>query len=85
MGVEFRTIRELYEITLDGSQIEKDSLDIVELEGWVRTNRCNGKLGFIELNDGTYFRNAQIVYSSESECFKTLEKVGTAYALKITG
>ena len=25
MGVEFRTIRELYEITLDGSQIEKDS------------------------------------------------------------
>ena len=31
MGVEFRTIRELYEITLEGSQIEKDSLDIVEL------------------------------------------------------
>ena len=77
MGVEFRTIRELYEITLDGSQIEKDSLDLVEIEGWVRTNRCNGKLGFIELNDGTYFRNAQIVYSSEEEeCFKVLEKVG---------
>ena len=44
MGVEFRTIRELYEITLDGSQIEKDSLDIVELEGWVRTNRNNGSI-----------------------------------------
>ncbi len=85
MGVEFRTIRELYEITLEGSQMEKDSLDLVEIEGWVRTNRCNGKLGFIELNDGTYFRNAQIVYSSEEECFKTLEKVGTAYALRIVG
>ena len=45
MGVEFRTIRELYEITYEGSQIEKDSLDLVEIEGWVRTNRCNGKLG----------------------------------------
>ena len=31
MGVEFRTIRELYEITLEGSQIEKDSLDLVEI------------------------------------------------------
>ena len=85
MGVEFRTIRELYEITLEGSQIEKDSLDLIEVEGWVRTNRCNGKLGFIELNDGTYFRNAQIVYSSDSECFTTCEKVGTSYALKIVG
>ena len=85
MGVEFRTIRELYEITLDGSQIEKDSLDLIEIEGWVRTNRCNGKLGFIELNDGTYFRNAQIVYSSDSECFNTCEKAGTSYALKIVG
>ena len=85
MGVEFRTIRELYEITSEGSQIEKDSLDLIELEGWVRTNRCNGKLGFIELNDGTYFKNAQIVYSNDSECFATCEKVGTSYALRIVG
>ena len=59
---EFETIRELYEMVLSGSLEEKEALAYVELEGWVRTNRDSGKLGFIALNDGTYFKNAQIVY-----------------------
>ena len=62
---EFVTARELFELVHMGSEIEKDQLEYVELDGWVRTNRNNGSVGFIELNDGTYFRNAQIVYSSE--------------------
>ena len=60
--LEFMTSRELYEMVLSGSHVEVDSVEFVQLQGWVRTNRCNGKLGFIELNDGSYFRNVQLVY-----------------------
>ena len=38
-------------------RMELDGLEFVQLQGWIRTNRSSGKLGFIELNDGTYFRN----------------------------
>ena len=55
--VEFKTIRELYEAVNYGDQLMLDSIDNVELEGWIRTNRDNGSIGFIELNDGTYFKN----------------------------
>ena len=63
---EFMTIRELYEIVLSASHVELDSLEYVQLQGWIRTNRCSGKLGFIELNDGTYFRNACLLYTSDA-------------------
>ena len=59
---EFKTVRELYESCYYGDHILLDSLDEIGLEGWIRTNRNNGSIGFIELNDGTYFKNAQIVY-----------------------
>lgn len=57
---EFMTIRELYEMVFSNNHVEIDSLEYVQLQGWVRTNRDNGKVGFIELNDGTYFRNAPV-------------------------
>ena len=70
---EFMTIRELFEIITKGSQMEIDSMEYGQLQGWIRTNRCSGKLGFIELNDGTYFRNAQLVYKSELKNFEEVE------------
>lgn len=82
---EFMTIRELYEMVLSQNHMELDSLEYVQLQGWVRTNRCNGKLGFIELNDGTYFRNAQLVYMSELKNFDEVSHYRTGTALTITG
>ena len=82
---EFMTIRELYEIVLCGSHVELDSMEYVQLQGWIRTNRCSGKLGFIELNDGTYFRNAQLVYTQDLKNFKEVEKYPTGAALTVTG
>ena len=64
---EFVTARELFELVQVGSEIEKDQLEYVELDGWVRTNRNNGSVGFIELNDGTYFKNVQLVYNKGDE------------------
>ena len=63
--IEFKTVRELYEAVNYGDQLMKDSINEVELEGWIKTNRDNGSIGFIELNDGTYFKNAQLVYNND--------------------
>lgn len=52
---EFMTVRELYEICRADNAVETDNVEYVELEGWVRTNRDSGKLGFIALNDGFLF------------------------------
>ena len=83
---EFKTIRELYEMFLSGEPLELEGLEYVELEGWVRTNRNNGKLGFIALNDGTYFKNCQIVYFIESlDNYEVVSKLGTGSAVRVVG
>lgn len=82
---EFMTIRELYEIVLSASHVELDSMEYVQLQGWIRTNRSSGKIGFIELNDGTYFRNGQLVYLQELKNFEDVEKFPTGAAVTVTG
>ncbi len=83
--LEFRTARELFDIALTGSEMEKDSLDFVEMEGWIRTNRSNNSVGFIELNDGTYFKNVQLVYENGLENFADIAKFSTGSAISIVG
>ena len=34
----------------------------VKLGGWIRTSRNNKNVGFIELNDGSFFKSVQVVY-----------------------
>lgn len=82
---EFMTARELYEIIMSGSHVEMDTLEYVQLQGWIRTNRCNGKLGFIELNDGTYFRNVQLVYLEGLKNFDEVKGYRSGVALTVTG
>lgn len=83
---EFKTIRELYEMYLSGEPLELEGIEYVELEGWVRTNRNNGKLGFIALNDGTYFKNCQIVYLEETlDNYGQISKLSTGSALRVVG
>ena len=53
---------ELFDIIVNGENEEKENAKFVELEGWVKTNRDNGSIGFIEVNDGTCFNNVQLVY-----------------------
>jgi len=45
----------------------------LKVEGWIRTVRSSGSLGFIEINDGTCFKNLQIVL--EEEKFDDFEKI----------
>lgn len=58
----------------------------ITVRGWVRTNRGSNKFGFIELNDGSFFKSVQVVYESEViGNFAEIAKVPIAAALKVTG
>lgn len=76
---------ELFDIVLSGDENEKSSLDKVFLEGWVRTNRDNGSIGFIEFNDGTYYRNVQLVYNKDCPDYEMLTALRTGSAIGIKG
>lgn len=39
---------------------------MVEVSGWIRTNRDQKSFGFITLNDGTHFNTIQVVYEKET-------------------
>ena len=57
----------------------------VTLEGWVRTIRDSKTFGFIELNDGSYFKNIQIVISDKLNNFNELVKLSISSSIKVTG
>ena len=59
------TVRELYrETETFAASAQGGENREIQLRGWVRTNRGSNKFGFIELNDGTFFKSVQIVYEA---------------------
>ncbi|HCC03854.1 MAG TPA: asparagine--tRNA ligase [Clostridiales bacterium] len=77
--MEKLTIKDLYK---DYKSYENKQ---VTLEGWVRTVRDSKTFGFIELNDGSYFKNIQIVISDKLDNFKDLVKLTISSSIKVTG
>ena len=57
----------------------------VTLEGWVRNNRNQSNFGFIDFNDGTYFKSVQLVYDKELSDFEKISKIKVGSALRIKG
>ena len=58
----------------------------VEISGWVRTVRDSKAFGFIELNDGSYFKSAQIVFeSSVLDNYSEIAKLNVGSSVKVTG
>jgi asparaginyl-tRNA synthetase len=57
----------------------------VEVAGWVRNLRVSKKFGFIELNDGSFFQNLQVVFEEDLPNFAEVCKLGISTALVITG
>ncbi|NLM20667.1 MAG: asparagine--tRNA ligase [Peptococcaceae bacterium] len=57
----------------------------VELAGWVRTVRVSKDFGFIEFNDGSQFKNLQIVFDNSLENFPAVAKLGVGSALTVQG
>ena len=58
----------------------------VVVKGWVRTNRSSNKFGFLEINDGSYFKSVQVVYEEQNlENYEQITKVPISAALCVTG
>ena len=73
---------ELREVFRDPSKYEGD----IEVVGWIRNNRGSNKFGFIDLNDGTYFKSVQVVYEQEFLAnFDEVSKLPLSTALRVKG
>ena len=72
-------VKDLYRCT------KKFENEIVILEGWVRTLRDSKTFGFIELNDGSFFKNVQIVFNDELKNFEHIRKLSISSSIKVTG
>ena len=72
-------IKQLFRQTSD----YKDS--IVEIDGWVRTNRAQAQFGFLNVNDGSYFENVQVVYDNSLTNFSDISKFRVGVSVKILG
>ena len=58
----------------------------ITVSGWIRNIRISKNFGFIELNDGTFFKNLQIVIESDKlDNFAELSKLNIAAAITATG
>ena len=76
--MEKLVIKELYKNT--ENYINKE----VTLEGWVRTVRDSKTFGFIEINDGTFFKNVQIVFTDKLSNFNEICKLTISSSIKVT-
>lgn len=74
------TVRELYR----GKEGFADKE--ITVAGWVRSIRASNAFGFIELNDGTFFSNLQVVFEREFlENYDEIAKLNVGASLYVTG
>ncbi|MDI6618523.1 MAG: asparagine--tRNA ligase [Clostridiales bacterium] len=66
-------------------ETQKYSGKTVRVSGWVRTVRDSKTFGFIELNDGSFFKNIQIVFSDILPNFKEIAKLPVSSSIIVEG
>ena len=65
---------------------ERYTAEPVTVCGWVRTLRSSKALGFIELNDGSYFSNLQVVFEENKLAnYDEISRQNVGAALIVTG
>jgi asparaginyl-tRNA synthetase len=57
----------------------------LEVRGWIRTQRESKNFSFIEMNDGSCFKNLQVVYGDALANFGEVSKYPLGSSLKVTG
>ena len=55
------------------------------VKGWIRSLRDSKTFGFIEFNDGSCFRNLQIVFEDHLENFEEITKIPTGSSIIVEG
>lgn len=58
---------------------------IITLDAWVKTVRDSKTFGFMELNDGTFFKNVQVVFTDSLSNFVELCKLPISSSIRVTG
>lgn len=78
--MEVTKIKSLYRET------EKYSDKQVKISGWIRTVRASKNFGFIEINDGSFFKNLQVVFEEGNiENFKEVSKLTISSTITVEG
>lgn len=72
-------VRKIYRNTEDF--VGKDLM----ISGWVRTVRSSNAFGFVEVNDGTFFKNIQVIFDDSLENFKEVSKMAVSSAIEVQG
>lgn len=58
----------------------------VEVGGWIRTLRSSKAFGFIELNDGSFFKSVQVVFEEDKiDNYTEISKLGVGAAIIVKG
>ena len=73
------TIKEFYRET--ERFIDKE----ITISAWVRTVRDSKKFAFLEVNDGSFFKNIQVVVDESLENFKEITKFAISSAITVEG
>ena len=74
------TVKQLF------AQRPASDIENVTISGWVRTLRQSKTFAFMEVNDGTFFKNLQVVMSEENLAdYKELVKTGVGASVEVTG
>lgn len=57
----------------------------IDVSGWVRTVRVSKTFGFIEINDGSFFKTFQVVFEEGLENFSEVSKLSVGSAISVEG
>ena len=77
--MECTLVKDLYRMT--GDYINNN----VQVAGWVRTVRTSKNFGFIELNDGSFIKNVQIVFDNKLDNFDKVNKLTISSSIIVSG
>ena len=78
--MDLTTVKSIYRETAEYANKE------VTIGGWIRTMRASKNFGFIELNDGSFFKNIQVVFEADKVSnYEEITKQNVGAALIVKG
>ncbi len=57
----------------------------IQVSGWVKTIRDSKNFGFIEINDGSFFKNVQVVFEADLANFEEVRKLSISSSIIVIG
>lgn len=73
------TVKKIYRET------EKYMNTEIQLSGWVKKLRSQKNFGFIELNDGSFFKGIQIIFDTTLANFDEISRVSISSSIEVKG